>query len=341
MQKKQSGFSKTWLLGFKITMAILVFWLLLHNSQLNFSLLSVFWTSPALTLLIMLLCYIMVVAHAWRWYRLNRVQGIDLSFMQTIMPTYLGVAFNTVLPGSLGGDFVRLYFVIKKFPQKKTRAVFSVLVDRISGLLGLFIIGSFIAPYYMHVYAGRSGVSSIFFISTVVCVGALAVFALLMLLSAEKVGFLSWLIRMTEKYPLLRPLTRVLEAVALYQNAKWTILESLAVSIFTQLLLLVVLVIISDMMQLPAVSMIDYMLALVVAQVANLVPLTPGGVGMGEAAFANIIEMVHPGVAGAYATVFFAVRVISALAYFPGVLIGIFGDHLYGKVSESEAVDAI
>jgi uncharacterized membrane protein YbhN (UPF0104 family) len=82
------------------------------------------------------------------------------------------------------------------------------------------------------------------------------------------------------------------------------------------------------------------MLALVIGQVANLVPLTPGGVGIGEAAFANVLLIINPGLTAAYATVFFALRLISTAAYLPGVFIGVFGFHLLDKKHLPDANEA-
>lgn len=316
---------------FKVSIALLIFWVLAQHAELQLKLLNVFLISPISTLVIVILCYFMVILHAWRWHRLNYAQKIDVGFGETIMPTYLGVAFNTILPGSVGGDIIRLYYIIRKFPQQKMNAAFAVVVDRISGLLGIFILGCILAPYYLARYHQHALLHSILLVSFIVCVATMCVFFLLLTLSVEKIGFLNKMMQLANNYALLQPLVRALRALGLYKNAKWIMIESILVSIVTQMSLLLVLVIISHLMALPTISLMDYLLALVIAQVANLVPITPGGVGIGEAAFANVISILHPSITAGYATVFFALRLISAIAYFPGIIIGIFGKHLYGR----------
>lgn len=323
----------------KILLTVIIFWLLAHNAQLKLGLFYTIFEKPFSMLTIILLCYLMVILHTWRWYRLNLVQGIDLSFFRTLLPTYLGIAFNTVLPGSVGGDFVRLYYVLKKFPQQKSNAVLAILIDRVVGLMGIFVIACLLAPYYLDVFRQNTTLYYLLLICVSVCVAGAILFLALALLLSEKIGVVNWLVRKCHSLPWLKPLTALIQAVQIYRNAKLVILESMSVSILTQLLLLVVVVMLSNMMGLPKLSLLDYMLALVIGQVANLIPLTPGGVGIGEAAFANIILVLHPGMTAAYATIFFALRLLSTLAYLPGVFIGIFGFHLLDKRQLSTEIE--
>lgn len=318
----------------KAFIAVVIFWLLLRHSQLRLDLCWTMLDSPWSILIIVLACYAMVVLHAWRWYRLNWVQGIDLTFNKTIMPTYLGIAFNTILPGSVGGDFVRLYYVLKMFPKQKSKAVLAIFVDRIVGLIGVFLIACAIAPYYLETFRHDTTLYFLLMVCLGVCVGSFAALVLAMFLLSERFKLIE---RLATQYPNAawsRLLVAVLQAVQTYKNAKWVLFDALVVSIITQFLLLVVVVMLSHMMGLPILSSLDYLLALVIGQVANLVPLTPGGVGLGEAAFANVLLLVNPGQSAAYATVFFGLRLLSTAAYLPGVFLGIFGFHLLDKQSQ-------
>jgi uncharacterized membrane protein YbhN (UPF0104 family) len=115
------------------------------------------------------------------------------------------------------------------------------------------------------------------------------------------------------------------EMLHLFRKSKLTIIQALIYSLINQLLLLMVILCINKMMGLPDIPSYIYMLALAVGQIANLIPLTPGGIGIGEAAFANVVLIFHPGVTAASATVFLAFRLCIMLVYFPGALWGIFG----------------
>ena len=65
----------------------------------------------------------------------------------------------------------------------------------------------------------------------------------------------------------------------------------------------------------------DYMFAVPLTLVANAIPLTPNGIGVGEAAFDQICRWLEPSPSGAaYSSIFFAFRAISMLACLPGFI---------------------
>src|SRR5438105_13802270 len=77
-----------------------------------------------------------------RWQMLLRVQGIVLSWLRALAIVMIGLFFNMFLPGLVGGDAMRLYFVFQCAPQRKTRATLSVVMDRLFGLFSiLFLAG--------------------------------------------------------------------------------------------------------------------------------------------------------------------------------------------------------
>src|SRR6266487_2126578 len=77
-----------------------------------------------------------------RWQMLLRIQGITLRWLRTFAIVMIGLFFNMFLPGLVGGDAVRLYFVFKCAPRQKTRATLSVVMDRLFGLLSILFLAS-------------------------------------------------------------------------------------------------------------------------------------------------------------------------------------------------------
>lgn len=90
------------------------------------------------------ICYSVVELLATvRWQILLRIQGIRISWLRAGAIVMIGLFFNQFLPGGVGGDAMRLYFIFKKAPGKKTRATLSVAMDRLFGLLAiLFLVGT-------------------------------------------------------------------------------------------------------------------------------------------------------------------------------------------------------
>ncbi len=77
---------------------------------------------------------------ALRWKLLLHVQGIDLRPLRLTMLVLIGVFFNFFIPGGTGGDVVRVFYLLREAPERKSAAVLSVLVDRIIGLFALIAL---------------------------------------------------------------------------------------------------------------------------------------------------------------------------------------------------------
>ena len=54
---------------------------------------------------------------------------------------FIGVVFNLVIPGAVGGDLIKAAYLVRMH-IKKTQAIASMVIDRIVGLLALFHPGS-------------------------------------------------------------------------------------------------------------------------------------------------------------------------------------------------------
>ena len=74
-----------------------------------------------------------------RWWLLLRAQSIFIGFWPAVRLHFLGLFYNNFMPGSLGGDLIRAWYVTKH-TDKKLEAALSVFVDRVIGLLGMIII---------------------------------------------------------------------------------------------------------------------------------------------------------------------------------------------------------
>ena len=75
-----------------------------------------------------------------RWHQLVRAQGLTFSLRDAVRLGFIGNVFNLVIPGAVGGDVIKAAFLCRMQPDKKPQAVASMVLDRILGLLGLFLL---------------------------------------------------------------------------------------------------------------------------------------------------------------------------------------------------------
>jgi len=76
--------------------------------------------------------------------------GLDLSPKFALVLYFLGMLYNTILPGGISGDGYKIYAVGKHQSFSKLTALRVLLSDRASGLFALLTLSS-IAAYFSHV----------------------------------------------------------------------------------------------------------------------------------------------------------------------------------------------
>jgi uncharacterized protein (TIRG00374 family) len=76
-----------------------------------------------------------------RWYFLVRVIEPKFKLSATFVLGSIGLVFNLVLPGGVGGDVIKATY-LGRMRIKRTQAIASMVIDRILGLLALFILAA-------------------------------------------------------------------------------------------------------------------------------------------------------------------------------------------------------
>jgi len=74
-----------------------------------------------------------------RWRLLLKAQSIKIGFWAAFRLHLLGLFYNNCLPGSVGGDLPRAWYVTRH-TDKKLEAALSVFIDRVIGLVGMLIM---------------------------------------------------------------------------------------------------------------------------------------------------------------------------------------------------------
>jgi hypothetical protein len=83
---------------------------------------------------------------AFRWQQLLRVQGIRLPFRETLTINMVGFFFNQFLFGSTGGDIIKIFYAIRKAPDRKAEATLSMVMDRVVGLVAILAVTFLLLP---------------------------------------------------------------------------------------------------------------------------------------------------------------------------------------------------
>ena len=99
-------------------------------------------------------------ANAWRWHLLLRVRDIDCSMAEAFSLTMQSFFFSLVIPGgAIGGDLVRIGFLTARVPkEQKFVGAFTILMDRFTGMIGIFLMALVMLPLCLTCLDMGSGV---------------------------------------------------------------------------------------------------------------------------------------------------------------------------------------
>jgi len=248
---------------------------------------------------------------AGRWHMLLRAQGLALPFTRTTRVFAMSLFFANFLPGAAGGDLIRGAYLYKAAQGRRTPALLSIALDRLLGfaafvLLGLVAVA--VRPAALHGVLGWSILAL-----SLALVGALVALFLL----APRAGRYA-----RHMQPWLAGIvTDLALALRLYARDRRCLGLAFLLSLSIAALAAVPVALIAATLPQGGLSILDYAIAALYALIANSLPVTPGGVGLGEAAFASAcLLLAAPGPHAAYGTAFLAFRCVFVISTSPALL---------------------
>jgi hypothetical protein len=269
-----------------------------------------------------------------RWWLLLKTQSIFIGFWPAIKLYFLGWFYNICMPGSVGGDLLRAWYVTKH-TDKKFEAALSVFIDRIVGLLSTLVIALFFYAFFLH---GRA--DAVKFKGSSSFLGALyeykhIVLGLFGLLAVVFCGFLlheRGRIFMRKIWSNIRvnsikTIEKLRNAVRIYCRNPLVILAVFGLTVFLQIMVITAFWILGINMGIN-VSIKYYYVFFTLAWVVGTIPISIGGAVVVEGflviLFTQIAGLEEPA-AWAIALSQRAVWIITSL---PGAVIHLIGAHL-------------
>lgn len=82
-----------------------------------------------------------------RWWVLVRAQELPFRIRDAARLNFVSLFFSLFLPGAVGGDLVKAGFLAQE-QQRRTVAIATILVDRLIGLYGLFVLAAACGLYF-------------------------------------------------------------------------------------------------------------------------------------------------------------------------------------------------
>ena len=299
---------------------------LARSGYIGLHVLSRPFTAWPLALAAIALIVVDVSLMAERLVWLFRPIGLKLSWAKSFQVAIVSFFFALFLPGATGGDLSRLYYVAKDDKARRPEIIIVSLLDRGIGMLSLLLLPLLFAPFFTRDIASTPALRDLLILSAALSAVLIAGFFAciwfderLKRVAHAIFGILPW----KEWYG------QVIRTVAGYRRSLGTVAAALLVSIVGNSLT-VVGMLLAVLALNPAALNLKMSLVIPLGFVANCLPVTPGGLGVGEAAFNSLFAVA--GLRGG-AEALICWRVWSALVRLLGVVFylrgieGVFGHH--------------
>lgn len=303
----------------RLVLVVGVLWLLFHFNVIHFEALRRSLTSPRALLASFVCIFAALNISIVRWAIILYVQGFQFSFWRIWHIAYMGAFANAFLPGGIGGDAFRMYYVEREGGGKRGKASLSVVTDRVMGFLGLVVAASVIVLLNIDALIATRPLRQMAILVALLLAGFLIAFALLHYLGTHP-SIRHVVLRCAAKSDILgRLLTSLLEVMRAYRHSKPEMAICLGLSVVGQFLMAGAIVSIAQSMQLGHLTSLDAALAGLLSYIANMLPITPGGIGIGEGAFDQICRfLVGTTTSIPFGTAFLVTRAVSYCAVMPG-----------------------
>jgi uncharacterized membrane protein YbhN (UPF0104 family) len=122
------------------------------------------WLSAAI------LCYVgSMLFSSWRLLSFFRSIGLRLDWRFNLRLYFLGLCYNVLLPGGIGGDGYKIYLLHKNYKLPTKKVFWAILFDRLSGFwaIGAIVVGLIILipsfPYHLGIPLGIVSVGSVIY----------------------------------------------------------------------------------------------------------------------------------------------------------------------------------
>ncbi|HWP45487.1 MAG TPA: lysylphosphatidylglycerol synthase transmembrane domain-containing protein [Blastocatellia bacterium] len=247
---------------------------------------------------------------AWRMCVLLGASGFHITLLSSFRLTLIGNFFNACLPGATGGDVIKIYYATEGNSGRRTEVMTVMLLDRAAGMFALLALPLIIAPLFPQLLG--SGVMRALLLTAALIAAAMLAGAAV--LSSKRV--INSRFSPFRLLPFGKYVERVIHTVHICCRKPGALLAATGISLLAHTLSIVVILLVAWAM-IPAGFAWRMSIMIPLGLLANTLPLTPGGIGVGEVAFNRLFAEV--GLEGG-AEVLLGWRLLMLLASLTGLL---------------------
>src|SRR5215813_4869474 len=215
-------------------------------------------------------------------------QGMRLSFVEGYRAVAIAALFNFCIPGGTGGDVMKLYYLAAERRGRRVEIATLIFVDRAVALFCMLSLAVTLALLDGRLVWDYPLIGSLVAAAAAGAMGLLAVGAVA---CSTRLRESRWYAYLMDRAPLRRYLTRAADALYVFRKNRAAVARAAALAVGGHLALLCLMSAAARAF-IPNAPPLTVSLLALLGMVANAMPITPGGLGVGEAAFEGLFRSV-------------------------------------------------
>jgi glycosyltransferase 2 family protein len=218
---------------------------------------------------------------------LFRPQRLELSLTSSLDLNLVSSFFATFLPGAAGGDLAKLYYAARENKGRRAEIVTVIAFDRVVGLFSILLLPLLFAPFFVPLIRSVRALQALLALTAALALAMLAAFFLCLYSERQMMRTAR---RASRFLPGRELPERVVATIGGYRGRPGIWFAALAASMAANLTLIAATAL-AVLLFSPASLSMKMCLVVPMGDVANSLPLTPGGLGVGETAFSALFKI--------------------------------------------------
>lgn len=251
-----------------------------------------------------------------RWRFLLLAQGVKLTFWQTLRYGFIGVFFNTTMPGAVSGDIVKAWYILADSPagQAKTPILTSIIVDRVMGLFGLITVSMIsMLIHWSTVWGnGKMHTLAIFNFTMAIIFGSFFAFV-----SFSHWGPFAWIRRQMDAWgenKIGRIVLKAYDAWTAYRRSPQILWGSLVFAAVTHSCIVLAILFCARALGEGQMQAYQIFLLAPIGLLTIALPIAPSGLGVGHVAFNALFLIVGSKLGAEVFTLFVTLQILVNLS---------------------------
>jgi len=216
-----------------------------------------------------------------RWQLLLYGQGIKRTFAGTMPLTFIGLFFNLAIPGAVGGDLIKAYYIAQEHSSSRAKAAMSVAMDRVVGLFSFVCLALMSGLVNFDRMMAIPQLKALFLFVIFLFIAFITFFGLSFSKTVREHHYMD---KFLKKVPAGSAVEKIYDAVHAYRHSKGMFLVGILLSVFAQSLSIMIIALVARQIGQPQ-SWSALFFVVPLGFIVTALPISPAGIGVGQVAF--------------------------------------------------------